>query len=498
MNASLFIGIEHFDDTKISDVKYAVNDARAVAAAFEKLGYPKATQEFVLDGEATMGRVKYEISELLKGAQKDDSVLIFFSSHGVSVGGTSYLVCKDTVRQGVPATGIPIKEVFEMMNKTKSEKVILLLDCCHAGLQFPEGEKSLMGTMSNDEIAEFFSASTYRVAFASCADTETSSWSNISKQGIWTTALLKALNAEAKHILEKNRFLRAANLQDYLFKEVPLLVRNEYNDGRVQTPQLYGSLTNNFLVADMEPLLTKQVEGIGDLDQFLKGIKFIEYKTASIGRLPGFKKSKGHTVPENFSAATEKFVRNIAGDLITDPANKLVDQIIREFGYNRSDIKFEPNGSSALIHTKDFEVVLYVAQREDEPSLYEEVLSVSGFSSAAVIMSDPFNEVFHGEVSILEVNFKPAVKIAAVIDQIQHSENTSIKVKSYEHDNSACIISIAGVSSQIELRPQSTSMDLSGKRPKEMIEIFTDARSKALMDAASVLLLPTIPVVAAA
>lgn len=498
MNAALFIGIETFDDPAIHSIKFAVNDANAVAAAFEQLGFPKehGGQIILANGQATKNRIEYEVGRLLKEAREDDSVLIYFSSHGANVNGVSSLVCYDTVLKGMPDTGFPIKNFFEMVKHTKSKRVILLLDCCHAGLQFPKGEKSLMGNMTNDDIKAFCESANYCVAFASCASNETSRWSDQNQLGIWTSALLDALCGKAKHILKNNRFLLAMNLQNFLYAQVPQRRWDEYKDKGPQTPQLYGSLSNDFIVADLESVLAKQVEGIGDLSQFLKGISFRSFRTDRIRSLPGF--GKNHSVPENKTPATEKFVEGIAEEQVQDNARQLFDTILKAFSYTREEIKLDAYKSSALITTKDFEADLYICQSDDDPKMYEETLTVSKFKSDAVIMSDPFNKVFFGEVSTLRVEFTPDRKVSEVIDQIQKAADSKIQIKKYEPDGSVCCIAIAGLEGGIYLRANRTSISLPSKRPRQMIENLIEARKTAMLDSATLLLLPTPPAPAAA
>jgi len=497
MNAALFVGIETFADPEIHSIEFAVNDANAVAEAFDKLGFPKDKhgQVSLTNEKATKNRIEYEISRLLKEAREEDSVLIYFSSHGANVNGVSSLVCHDTILRGMPDTGFPIKNFFEMVKDTRSKKVILLLDCCHAGLQFPKGEKSLMGSMTDNEIKSFCENSNYCVAFASCASNERSRWSNKNKLGIWTSVLLEALGGKAKHILKNNRFLLAMNLQNYLFDQVPRKRWEEYQDKGPQTPQLYGSLTNDFIVADLEPVLAKEVEGIGDLSAYLKGTSFRSYRTDRIRNLPGF--GKKHTVPETKNAATEKFVEDIAEDRVQDHARGLHDAILKEFGYTREEIKLEAYKSSASITTKDFEVELYINQSDDDPKMYEEVLTVSKFKTGEVIMSAPFNKVFFTEVSTLRVEFSAARKVSDIIDQIQKATDTKIEISKYEPDGSVCTIKVGSIEGHFVLSANRTAINLGTKRPKEMIEILTEARKQALLDSASLQLLPMIPVPAA-
>ncbi len=493
MNAALFIGIETFSDPPIPPIKFAVNDANAVASAFGELGFPKehGGQIILANEQATKGRIEYEIGRLLKEAREDDSVLIYISSHGANENGVSSVVCYDTILKGMPGTGFPIKAFFEMVKDTKSKRVILLLDCCHAGLQFPKGEKGLMGSMTNDDIKAFCDSANYCVAFASCASNETSRWSDRNHLGIWTSVLLDALCGKAKHILVNNQLLLAMNLQDYLYQQVPIRRWDEYKDKGPQTPQFYGSLSNNFIVANLESVLAKQIEGIGDLNHFLKGLSFRSSRTGKIKSLPGF--GAKHSVPKTKTAATERFVEGIAEERVQDHARQLFDALMKAFSYAREEIQLDANGSSAAITTKDFEVDLSICQSADDHKMYLEVLTVRQFKSEAVIMSEPFNKVLFGEVDTLRVAFSPGRSVSGVIDQIQKATNSTIQIKTYEPDGSVCCIAIPGIEGEISLRANRTSIKQPSLRPRQMVAALTEARKSAMLDSATLLLLPTPP-----
>ncbi len=155
MKYSLIIGIENFTDKEIGNVGHAADDAKAIAAAFKEFGYAEANQQMLINEKATRNSVEYELKQILKCAVEEDEILIFFSSHGCSSSGQSYLVCHDSRHKDLAGTSIPIREVFNLMNSTRCHKVMLFLDCCHAGLQFPKEEKNIMGSMSDAEIKDF-------------------------------------------------------------------------------------------------------------------------------------------------------------------------------------------------------------------------------------------------------------------------------------------------------------------------------------------------------
>ena len=57
-------------------------------------------------------------------------VLLYFSGHGALTANGGYLATADAERND---WGIPMQEIIEMANKSRTSDILLMLDCCHAG-----------------------------------------------------------------------------------------------------------------------------------------------------------------------------------------------------------------------------------------------------------------------------------------------------------------------------------------------------------------------------
>ena len=58
--------------------------------------------------------------------------------------GHLYLAVKDTERSLLRATGIPAAYITDEMNNSRSQRQVLILDCCHSGA-FARGSKGATG-----------------------------------------------------------------------------------------------------------------------------------------------------------------------------------------------------------------------------------------------------------------------------------------------------------------------------------------------------------------
>ncbi len=78
--------------------------------------------------------VRRAISEFFSGKNRDDLLLLYFSGHGVlDDQGRLYMAVKDTERTLLRATSIPAYFITDEMNNSRSQRQVLILDCCHSG-----------------------------------------------------------------------------------------------------------------------------------------------------------------------------------------------------------------------------------------------------------------------------------------------------------------------------------------------------------------------------
>ena len=89
--------------------------------------------------------VRRTISNFYSNKARDDLLLLYFSGHGVlDDQGRLYLAVKDTERSLLRATGIPAAYITDEMNNSRSQRQVLILDCCHSGA-FARGGKGATG-----------------------------------------------------------------------------------------------------------------------------------------------------------------------------------------------------------------------------------------------------------------------------------------------------------------------------------------------------------------
>ncbi|WP_433973932.1 caspase, EACC1-associated type [Tunturiibacter lichenicola] len=96
---------------------------------------------------ATQRQIQMAISRILTStASTDDLVLIYYSGHGSPDGdGTLHLAASDSLKSDLPVTAVSLEFIVRRMRSSKSERIVLILDCCYSGSverMFTKGEVS--------------------------------------------------------------------------------------------------------------------------------------------------------------------------------------------------------------------------------------------------------------------------------------------------------------------------------------------------------------------
>jgi len=133
---ALLVGIDHFEDTRFNDLRFAAADARALAAALDEFD---DVRELVRPEDTRRAAILVALADLEKQIRSPrDTVLLYFSTHGSLAqrpGGDleRELVAGDTRLDLLRETGLSVDELIRRAEKLPSRRVALVLAACHAG-----------------------------------------------------------------------------------------------------------------------------------------------------------------------------------------------------------------------------------------------------------------------------------------------------------------------------------------------------------------------------
>ena len=134
---ALLIGVSEYQPG-LNPLPAAVKDVEAmcrVLANPEMGGFAEA--DIAVLNNPQPQEMRIAIDNLFAERNKDDLLLLYFSGHGIKdERGRLYLSTRETSKQNgrlVQPSAVPASTLHESMNESKSQRQVLILDCCFSG-----------------------------------------------------------------------------------------------------------------------------------------------------------------------------------------------------------------------------------------------------------------------------------------------------------------------------------------------------------------------------
>jgi Caspase domain len=142
---ALLIGNSDYEDRKLAGLVTPSSDVAALADVLRNPEIGQFDDVIPLINQLEQ-KVRRAVAQLFTQRQTDDVLLFYFSGHGVKDDqGDLYFAVKDTDQALLSATAIPASFVKSQMDRSRSRRQILLLDCCYSGA-FARGAKGGPGS----------------------------------------------------------------------------------------------------------------------------------------------------------------------------------------------------------------------------------------------------------------------------------------------------------------------------------------------------------------
>jgi uncharacterized caspase-like protein len=114
---AVVIGINTWQHPESPALSYAVNDARSVAVALERLGFTSERIFLLLDAQATRQGIENVLYDRLRAAGTNDRLFVFFAGHGETMalphGDTEgFLLPHDANPRNLFTTAISMSDVW--------------------------------------------------------------------------------------------------------------------------------------------------------------------------------------------------------------------------------------------------------------------------------------------------------------------------------------------------------------------------------------------------
>ena len=134
---ALIVATANYSDSRLAQLRSPAADSEALA---EVLGDPsRGDFEVQLGLNESHAELMRRIALFFRDRIPNDLLLLHLSCHGVKdENGELYLAAADTDLDLLSATAIPAAWLNERIDRTRSRRTVLLLDCCFSG-SFPAG-----------------------------------------------------------------------------------------------------------------------------------------------------------------------------------------------------------------------------------------------------------------------------------------------------------------------------------------------------------------------
>ena len=232
------------------DLPNTIDDAKGLANILKDEGrcaYPANQVNLLVSEAATRENILSGLDNLAQTSNPDATVTIYFSGHGyhveTSIGSQYYLLPYGYDLKKLHKTAMNGGEFAEKLRAIPAKKLLILLDCCHAG---GVGDAKVPGLELTKaplppEALNFLQEGRGRVLIASCKEDELSYAFPSQTYSVFTRVLMEALCGEG--VAKKDGYVRVSDIALHCREIVPQRTKDK------QHPILHWEESDNFVVA---------------------------------------------------------------------------------------------------------------------------------------------------------------------------------------------------------------------------------------------------------
>jgi Caspase domain len=225
--SALIVASDSYTDPGLQRLRAPATDAQALAGVLREPDIGGFEVRTLLNEPAH--EVSLAVEEFFADRRPDDLLLLHFSCHGVKdEGGELYFAAANTRLRRLAATAVAAEFVNRRMGRSRSRRVVLLLDCCYAGA-FERGMTARAG--SGMDIEEQFGGRGRAVITASSAMEYAFEGDELADArdlapSVFTSALVEGLETgEADR--DQDGLVALDELYDYVYDRVRAVTPNQ-------------------------------------------------------------------------------------------------------------------------------------------------------------------------------------------------------------------------------------------------------------------------------
>lgn len=319
---AILIGVDEYDSQSITGLRYCVRDVRLLGRTLSESCQYNSSDVLSLHSGAedpdlrpTLHNMSTWIRFVLKRVKPEDSVLVFFSGHGLlDDKNRGFLLPSNVDPARFEETALATTHLRNMLAMCRARQKLLILDCCHAGGKGIRLQQTGYAFPGAEAIGNDFKQANNLLTLASCRASEKSFEWPAKGQGLFTYYLARGLQGDA----------------------------DERGDGVVNTAELYSYLRDKVTTTAKTKLRVNQtptqIVAPGEVPVF--GVALVEKKTffedfvnSVPGLLPGGWQGKGLTV-QSMGAGNALQMRGLGSGVVTLPRQKIHHDFFLECAFH--------------------------------------------------------------------------------------------------------------------------------------------------------------------
>ena len=202
----LLVGVNQYRDPNLSSLQYSALDCQGLGEALKEATASFANKEVIIHHDFVslrpqLAEVQASIQHIIFSARKDDTILFYFSGHGILETNTQQvaLCLADTDTEELLTTGLPLNNLLKQLTNCAASQQLVWLDACHSGGMTLQGTASLAEPSSQlvEVLRHKAAESKGFYALLSCDRTQQSWEFPELGHGVFTYYLMRGLRGEA-------------------------------------------------------------------------------------------------------------------------------------------------------------------------------------------------------------------------------------------------------------------------------------------------------------
>jgi WD40 repeat protein/uncharacterized caspase-like protein len=207
----LLVGVNHYEDDSLPSLQFPAPDCQGLGQALTAATQVFPRRQLSLHHDfaeqlPTLEQVRHSLQHMTTAAQPQDTILFYFSGHGVidPSSDQAVLCLRDTWQDCLVESGLGLPELLAQLGQSPARQQLVWLDACHSGGMSLGGGKDAGGAQQADPTPQLVAVLRQRAAqgrgfyaLLSC-DRDQRSWEFPELgHGVFTYYLMRGLRGDA-------------------------------------------------------------------------------------------------------------------------------------------------------------------------------------------------------------------------------------------------------------------------------------------------------------